>query len=148
MNSPHVLSVTVSSSMSMYYDYWWLPLAALPTHTPALEGGSVDIKQAVGKRIKRVRQRNGLTQDELAEKVSLSPKYISGIERGVENPTMDNLIRLAKALDVEPYDLFLFGESEDSEKALRKGIDKMVREASREKLQLYFDVMRKVIELS
>ncbi|MBX3302072.1 MAG: helix-turn-helix transcriptional regulator [Nitrospira sp.] len=108
----------------------------------------MDIKQAVGKRIKTVRQRNGLTQDQLAEQVGLSPKYISGIERGVENPTMDNLIRLAKALGVETYDLFLFGESEDSEKALRKGIDKMVREASREKLQLYFGVMRKVLEFS
>lgn len=108
----------------------------------------MDIKRAVGKRIKIVRQRSGLTQDGLAEKVGLSPKYISGIERGVENPTMDNLLRLAKALGVEAYDLFLFGESEDSEKALRRGIEKMVREADREKLQLYFDVMRKILEFS
>jgi transcriptional regulator with XRE-family HTH domain len=108
----------------------------------------MDIKRAVGKRIKIVRQRSGLTQDQLAEQVGLSPKYISGIERGVENPTMDILIRLAKMLGVEPYDLFLFGESEESEKALRKGIEKMVREADSVKLQLYFDVMRKVLEFS
>jgi transcriptional regulator with XRE-family HTH domain len=108
----------------------------------------MDIKRAVGKRIKIVRQRSGLTQDQLAEQVGLSPKYISGIERGVENPTMDILIRLAKMLGVEPYDLFLFGESEESEKALRKGIEKMVREADREKLQLYFDVMRNVLQLT
>ena len=108
----------------------------------------MDIKRAVGKRIKIVRQRSGLTQDQLAEQVGLSPKYISGIERGVENPTMDILIRVAKMLGVEPYDLFLFGESEESEKALRKGIEKMVREADRVKLQLYFDVMRKVLEFS
>ncbi|MEQ1844003.1 MAG: helix-turn-helix transcriptional regulator [Nitrospira sp.] len=108
----------------------------------------MEIKRAVGKRIKIVRQRNGLTQDQLAEQVGLSPKYISGIERGVENPTMDILIRLAKVLGVEPYDLFLFGESEESEKALRKGIEKMVREADREKLQLYFDVMRNILQLT
>ncbi|MDP2383709.1 MAG: helix-turn-helix transcriptional regulator [Nitrospirota bacterium] len=108
----------------------------------------MDIKRAVGKRIKIVRQRNGLTQDQLAEQVGLSPKYISGIERGVENPTMDILIRLAKVLGVEPYDLFLFGESEESEKALRKGIEKMVREVDREKLQLYFDVMRNILQLT
>lgn len=108
----------------------------------------MDIKRAVGKRIKIVRQRSGLTQDQLAEQVGLSPKYISGIERGVENPTMDILIRLAKALEVEPYDLFLFGESEENEKALRKGIEKMVREAEGRKLQLYFDVMRKIVEFS
>ena len=108
----------------------------------------MDIKRAVGKRIKIVRQRNGLTQDQLAEQVGLSPKYISGIERGVENPTMDILLRVAKMLGVEPYDLFLFGESEESEKALRKGIEKMVREADREKLQLYFDVIRKILQLT
>ena len=108
----------------------------------------MDIKRAVGKRIKIVRQRNGLTQDQLAEQVGLSPKYISGIERGVENPTMDILLRVATMLGVEPYDLFLFGESEESEKALRKGIEKMVREADREKLQLYFDVIRKILQLT
>ena len=106
----------------------------------------MDIKRAVGKRIKIVRQRSGLTQDQVAEQVGLSPKYISGIERGVENPTMDILLRVAKILEVEPYDLFLFGESEESEKALRKGIEKMVREADREKLQLYFDVMRNILQ--
>ena len=108
----------------------------------------MDIKRAMGKRIKIVRQRSGLTQDQLAELVGLSPKYISGIERGVENPTMDILLRIAKALEVEPYDLFLFGESEESEKALRKGIEKMVREADKEKLQLYFDVMRNILQLT
>jgi transcriptional regulator with XRE-family HTH domain len=108
----------------------------------------MDIKRAVGKRIKIVRQRSGLTQDQLAEQVGLSPKYISGIERGVENPSMDILLRVAKILGVEPYDLFLFGESEESEKTLRKGIEKMVREADREKLQLYFDVMRNILQLT
>ena len=115
---------------------------------PLKRGGSMDIKGAVGKRIKIVRQRRGLTQDQLAEQVGLSPKYISGIERGVENPTMDILIRLAKVLGVEPYDLFLFGELEESEKALRKGIEKMVREADRQKLQLYFDVMRNILQFT
>ena len=108
----------------------------------------MDIKRAVGKRIKAVRQRNGLTQDQLAEQVGLSSKYISGIERGVENPTMDILIRVVKVLGIEPYNLFLFGETEDSEKVLRKGIKKMLREADREKLQLYFDVMRKILAFS
>ena len=108
----------------------------------------MDVKRAVGKRIKLVRQGKGLTQDQFAERVGLSSKYISGIERGVENPTMDNLIRLAKVLGVEPYDLFLFGESEENEKALRKGLEKMLREADMEQLQLCFNVMRKILELS
>jgi transcriptional regulator with XRE-family HTH domain len=106
----------------------------------------MDTKRALGKRIKIVRQMRGLTQEELAEKVGLSPKYISGIERGVENPALDNLIRLAKVLGTEPYDLFLFGASEDTDKVLRKAVTKMVDEANQNQLQLYFDVMRKILE--
>lgn len=84
----------------------------------------MEIKRAVGKYMKIVRQRRELMQDQLAERVGLSSKYISGIERGVESPTMDILIRVAKELEGELYDLFLFVESEESGKALRKGIEK------------------------
>ena len=99
----------------------------------------------MGKRLKVLRQRKGLTQDQLAERVSLSPKYISGIERGAENPTMDNLLRVAWAVDAEPYELFLYGESEDQEKVVRKGIERLLREADLHTLQLYFEVLRSVM---
>lgn len=107
----------------------------------------MDTKQSVGKRIKIVRQMRRWTQEQLAEKVGLSPKYISGIERGVENPTLENVIRVAKVLGVEAYDLFLFGESDDSEKILRKTLEKMLLEADRTQLQLCFDVMRRIMRL-
>ena len=52
---------------------------------------------------RRVRQRRielGLSQEKLAELSGLDRTYISGIERGVRNPTLSTAERLAQALDV------------------------------------------------
>lgn len=68
----------------------------------------MDLKRALGQRIKALRKRAGLTQEALAERAGLNPKYISGIERGNENPTLDTLIRLAKELRVPLVELFDF----------------------------------------
>ena len=42
----------------------------------------------------------GLTQEKLAERAGLHPTYISMVERGVRNPTLDAAVRIAKALKV------------------------------------------------
>ena len=58
-----------------------------------------------GLNIRRLREERALTQEALAEKASLDPTYISGIERGVRNPSILSLVRVAKALGVTAADL-------------------------------------------
>jgi transcriptional regulator with XRE-family HTH domain len=53
-----------------------------------------------GQNVRRLRDASGLTQERLADKADLDPTYISGIERGVRNPTLLIISRLAKALGV------------------------------------------------
>jgi transcriptional regulator with XRE-family HTH domain len=48
--------------------------------------------------IRKTREAKSLTQERLAEKANLDPTYISGIERGVRNPSFLSIIRIAKAL--------------------------------------------------
>ena len=55
---------------------------------------------AIGKRIYDVRKLHGLSQAELAEKADLSVVYISNIESGKKNFSVDVLIRLCVALDI------------------------------------------------
>ncbi len=55
---------------------------------------------AIGKRIHDVRKLHGLSQAELAEKADLSVVYISNIESGKKNFSVDVLIRLCVALDI------------------------------------------------
>jgi transcriptional regulator with XRE-family HTH domain len=53
---------------------------------------------ALGSNVRRQRQRKTLTQEKLAACADLDPTYISGIERGVRNPSILSVVRIAKAL--------------------------------------------------
>jgi len=52
-----------------------------------------------------VRVARGLSQEELADRASLDRTYISSIERRLRNLSIQNMQRLALALDVDPRDL-------------------------------------------
>ena len=60
---------------------------------------------ALGQNVRRRREARELTQEKLAEKAGLDPTYISGIERGLRNPGIKNVARLARALGFSTADL-------------------------------------------
>jgi transcriptional regulator with XRE-family HTH domain len=64
------------------------------------------IKDGLGKTIKFLRFRRGLSQADLAEKADISITFLSTIERGIKFPQPDILSKLAKALEVEVFELF------------------------------------------
>jgi transcriptional regulator with XRE-family HTH domain len=64
-----------------------------------------DYRKVVGKNVRELRTRLGISQEELGFRSSLDRTYVSGVERGVRNPTVLVLGRLAAALDVEPSTL-------------------------------------------
>lgn len=59
-----------------------------------------------GKNLRKHRLDKGLSQEALAEKADLDSTYISGIERGVRNPSLLSIIRIAKALGTDSGTLF------------------------------------------
>jgi transcriptional regulator with XRE-family HTH domain len=62
----------------------------------------MDLRRVVGANVRIWRGRIGLSQEELAFRAKLHRTYVSGVERGIRNPTVVILGRLAKALNVEP----------------------------------------------
>jgi DNA-binding XRE family transcriptional regulator len=62
-------------------------------------------RKLLGEGIRKYRKIEGLTQEKLAEKVDLNPVYMGQIERGYKIPTVDVLLRIAKALKVRLRDL-------------------------------------------
>ena len=60
---------------------------------------------AFGLNVRKRRESLELTQIEAAERADLDPTYISGIERGVRNPSLVSIARVAKALDITVSDL-------------------------------------------
>lgn len=65
-----------------------------------------DIRLA--KRIKKYRKSENLTQEELAEKIKMSTKYIQFIETGKRKPSLKTVYKIAKTLKVKVQDLFQF----------------------------------------
>lgn len=54
----------------------------------------------VGFRIKKAREANGFTQEELAEYADISPNHLSVIERGIKSPKLETFIDITNALGV------------------------------------------------
>lgn len=57
---------------------------------------------AFGIRVRDQRNRLGLSQMDMAERVGLHFTYLSQIERGERNPSLVNILRLAKSLEIDP----------------------------------------------
>jgi transcriptional regulator with XRE-family HTH domain len=68
---------------------------------------AIDVCSLVGRNVRRHRLAAGLSQEDLADAASLDRTYVSGVERGVRNPTVRVLQSLAAALDVKPADLLV-----------------------------------------
>lgn len=62
-------------------------------------------RRLLGHNVWSTRKRVGFSQEKLAEKANLSAIFISRIERGVESPSVDNLVKISKALGVKAADL-------------------------------------------
>lgn len=67
----------------------------------------MDLVRQLGENVKRERLRQGLTQDALAVEAGMRRSYLSDLERGVRNPSVHALGRLAMALKMEAADLLM-----------------------------------------
>ena len=74
-----------------------------------------DLRQILSKNIKLLRNQRSLSQIELAEKADISIPFLSNIERGNKWPYPDTLTKLAEALGVEVYSLFIIDRSPKEE---------------------------------
>lgn len=68
----------------------------------------------IGIKIKRLRLKNGLTQEELGERTDLSKGFISQLERDMNSPSIETLFSLLEVLGTTPKDFF-----DDTDKELK-----------------------------
>lgn len=74
---------------------------------------------ALGRAIRELRGRAGISQEDLGDRCDLHRTYIGGIERGERNPSFTNLLKIAQALGVSVVELF-----EHYETALAAGAER------------------------
>ena len=62
----------------------------------------MDVRRRVGLNVKTYRNERGLSQEALAFECGLHRTYVSGVERGVRNPTVVAIEKIADALNIDP----------------------------------------------
>ena len=79
-----------------------------------------DIKKLLGLRIRELRKAKNLTQEQLAEKVGIGTANISYIETGRFSPSVETLSKLSDALEVYPYELYMFEHLKSSDELYKE----------------------------
>lgn len=64
-----------------------------------------DPRVILGERVRSIRAKQSISQERLADLAELDRTYISGIERGIRNVSLMNIVKIADALDVNPSEL-------------------------------------------
>lgn len=62
----------------------------------------MDMRVLVGANVRRLREAQGMTQEQLAERSGFGQNYLSDLERGRRNPTVVTVFELAQALNTTP----------------------------------------------
>ena len=103
-----------------------------------------DRKILLGARVKELRKKAGLSQDQLAEKVGVESKYLSRIEVGKRSPSFDTLEHIADALEVEMMVLFDFQHLRQGATTPR-GLESLIQGASPEELRLINKIVTAIL---
>jgi transcriptional regulator with XRE-family HTH domain len=94
----------------------------------------VDIREILALNLKEYRRKNGFTQEKLAEKAGISANYLSMVEISRKFPTPEMLDRLARALNIQTFQLFDPSATPEGallhlEQTIVENIEKVVRTA-------------------
>ena len=104
-------------------------------------------KIIIGRTIKRFRQKKGVTQLLLAEKVGVSEKQISKIETGIHYPKFENFVKILEALDITLKD---FADDIQQDKTIsqsKKNFMKITNKLSDSELDILTTIAKQIEKL-
>ena len=101
-----------------------------------------DIKSLLGKRIRDLRKKRGLSQEELGWKSELHFTYIGAIERGEKNCSIITLEKVAKGLEISIKDLFDMPFHEPDINKLKKEINDKISTSTPQSLLFLKEIIR------
>ena len=101
-----------------------------------------NIVKAIGRRIRMLRMKRGVTQYQLAELIDVSNVYISNLESGKRTPSVDTLIHIANALDVSTDDILYDCLENHRSKVLHDEFSMILDACSREDRNMILEIMR------
>ena len=84
-----------------------------------------DIKQLLGRRIRELRKRKGLTQEQLAEMIGIEPRNLLKIENAQTYPRVQTLQKIMEFLNCSANELFHFEHLDDIENMRNKVMEQL-----------------------
>lgn len=95
------------------------------------------LKYKFGKRVRELRKNVGLTQEQMAEIIGIEPPNISKMENGMHFPQPEKIEKIAKALNVNIFDLFEFEHLQKKEDLI-KYIKSEIENFDEKKIELVY----------
>ncbi len=109
---------------------------------------TINVKKEIGQRIRSLRKRQGLTQEEMADKCGLHWTYVGGLERGERNPTLTTMQKVAAGLGVSVTELLNAKafQSASSDQDTREGrLMRLLRRKDNGTVDLAAGIVREVL---
>ena len=105
------------------------------------------VLKAFSQTIREARKDLKLTQEQLGERCDMHPVFISEIERGIRNPSLDTILKLAKGLEVEPGVLInmAFGGT-SSKQEIKNKIIALISRQKTEDLQKIYHIIKAYVD--
>jgi len=105
----------------------------------------VNIKKQLGTKIKRLRQKCGLTQEQLAEKIDIATRTLCGIENGENFLTSDTLEKILDVLNVSCSELFAFDHLKPQDELIAEIINDLHSIKDRKKIETIYKLIKATI---
>lgn len=104
----------------------------------------MNLKTSIGLRIKELRKKSGMTQEELSCMVDVDSKSISRIETGVFMPSLDLIYRLSRVFEIEFKDMFDIEHLQPKNNLITEAVE-IINSLDADKIKLAYKML-KVIE--
>lgn len=104
----------------------------------------MDTKKLLGKRLRELRIRKKITQENLSELVSVDPATISNIENGKNYPSLINLENIVKVLNVNFIDVFDFSHKDDNHNLIEKINEILIKNP--EQIEVFYKIITALVK--
>lgn len=105
----------------------------------------MNIKKQLGTKIKRLRQKRGYTQEQLAEKMGIATRTLSGIEIGENFVTAETLEKVFDVLNVSSSELFAFDHIKPREELINEIVSDLQNIQDSEKIETIYKIVKATI---
>ncbi len=105
----------------------------------------MNIKKQLGSKIKRLRQKRGYTQEQLAEKMGIATRTLCGIEIGENFVTAETLEKVFDVLKVSSSELFSFDHLKPAEELIKEIVSDLHNIKDREKIETIYKIVKATI---